>query len=94
MAYTRDFFSFQRQQPFAQTSAVGGSLLQVHFILAVFDQKTSHFLNASGEVSLTTTVVFITLLNPSPSFEAVTHCTREVQYFCLPSLFFALSYLS
>lgn len=86
MAFRQDFFSFQRQQLFAQESAVCGSLLQVHFILAVFDQKNSHFQNASGKVGLTATV-FLTLLNSFSAFEAVTHCAQEVQYFCLPSLF-------
>lgn len=90
MAFTQDFLSFQRQQLFAQTSVVLGSLLQVHFILVVCDQKTSCFQKTSDKVGLTATVVFLTLLNSSPSFEAVTHCVRGVQYFCLSSLFGSL----
>lgn len=90
MAFTPDFLCFQRQQAFAQASAGCGSLSQVRFILAGFDQKSSCFPNASGKVGLITTVVSITLLHSSPSFEAITHCVRGVQYFfffCLPSLF-------
>lgn len=37
-------------------------------------------------MGLTTAVVFLTLLQAAPSFEAVTPCAREVQCFHLPSL--------
>lgn len=37
-------------------------------------------------MGLTATVVFLTVLNSFPSFEAITHCAQGVQYFYLPSL--------
>ena len=37
-------------------------------------------------MGLTATVVFLTVLNSSPPFEAVTHCAQGVQYFYLPLL--------
>lgn len=85
-------FSFQKKQLFPESSVVCASLFQVHFILAVFDQKSPRFQNASSKLLLTVTVVFLVLLSSSPSFEATTYCAWEVRYFSLPAPFGPLSF--